>query len=113
LREERAYQIAPAKPGDATKVHHILRDIASQTGLPGTPAGGGMPEVLAFHQSSNVLLRAYVSPEKIEVFLSRSDWPAPQAFKEADALLGPALSEAFGQRLSIPKEPSIHQIVVN
>jgi hypothetical protein len=113
LREERAYQIAPAKPGDAAKVQHILRDIARQAGLPDTPQGGGLPEVLAFHQGTNVLLRAYVSPEKIEVFLSRSDWPPPQGFKKADALVAPALLETFRQRFSVLKELSIHQVIVN
>ncbi len=72
-----------------------------------------MPEILAFHQSTNVLLRAYVSSEKIEMFLSRSDWPPPEAFKKAEEMTSARSVSGFWSALEYPKDLSIHQITVN
>ena len=111
LHQERAYQITRPRPSDAAKVRHILRDVATQVGLPDSPRGGP-GRVLAFHNGFNVLLRANVESNSIDIFLSRSDWPPPKAFETAGRLLPDALSTAFGTRFQIPKEPLVGQISV-
>jgi hypothetical protein len=44
-------------------------------------------------------------PWEIEIELSRSDWPAPLAFRRAYRTLTPVLSRAFGRRLQHPPRP--------
>jgi hypothetical protein len=111
LHEKRAYQITRPRPSDAAKVRHILRNVATQIGLPDSPRGGP-GGVLAFHNGFNVLLRANVESNSIDIFLSRSDWPPPKAFETAGRLLPDALSTAFGTRFQIPKERLVGQISV-
>ena len=100
IDEYRAYRIDGATPRDAAKVQRILRDIAQQAGIP------KFPPSLPSYQLPNVWLRANIFPDRIDVYLSRSDSPPPHAFEKADTLLAPALSAAFGHRFRLqqPRE---------
>jgi hypothetical protein len=105
LHEHRAYSIARPTPRDVAKVRQILHNIAIEARLPDTSRETyDVRESLASYRTDNVWLMANIFPDRIEVYLSRSDWPPPQAFTKADGLLAPALSATFGHRFGVQKE---------
>jgi len=109
--EDRLYAISRATPNDAARARRIIREVAAEAGLPGETGEKYAHESVANYRTFNVSLQAKISGDHIDVWLSRTDWPPPLAFKKADRLLAPALSHAFGQRFGV-SEPGIEQVVM-
>jgi hypothetical protein len=114
--DRQEYRITGASRADIPRVREILRDVATQAGIP-TNVGGyhSDGEMIGWYTESNVDLHAVwhrgvqidehqniQRPWEIEIELSRSDWPAPLAFRRAYRALTPALSNTFGRRLEHP-----------
>ena len=108
-----SYRIAGAAHKHAARIKQVLRNVAAQAGLPDRTAEMHDPHLLALYQGTNVYLRGDISDDDIRVATVHSDWPAPHAFKKADSLLAPALSQAFGKRFSIEKWDAERTIVVH
>ena len=85
--ETHEYRITQASRSDTARVQRILRDIAAETGIPRSAPTRNDSPTIALYRDSKVQLRASVSQGDIRVILMRYDWPAPKAFRRADALL--------------------------
>jgi hypothetical protein len=96
--ESREYHVTSAGSGDAARVRRILRDVATESGIPRSAPTPNDSPTIALYRDSKVQLRASISHGDIRVILMRYDWPAPKAFRRADDLLVPALSSAFDGR---------------
>jgi hypothetical protein len=117
--ERQDYRIASASRADIPIVREILRDVATQAGIPKNVGGFHSDgEMIGWYTMSNVGLHGtwhrgvqinrqgnIYRPWEIEIELSRSDWPPPLAFRRAYRALTPALSSAFGRRLEHPPRP--------
>jgi hypothetical protein len=117
--DRQEYRITSASRADVRRVREILRDVATQAGIPKNVGGYHSDgEMIGWYTESNVDLQAVwhrgiqidkhqniQRPWEIEVELSRSDWPAPLAFRRAYRALTPALSSSFGTRLEHPPRP--------
>ena len=99
--ESHEYRITQANRGDAARVQRILRDIATDTGIPRSAPTPFDSPTIALYRDSQIQLRASVSQGNIRVMLMRYDWPAPKAFRRADGLLAPSLSATFGRRFRV------------
>jgi hypothetical protein len=128
--DRQEYRVTSASRADVPRLREILRDVATQSEIPKNVGGSHSDgEMIGWYTKSNVDLHAVWHrgiqidkhqnihrPWEIDVELSRSDWPAPVAFRRAYRALTPALSSAFGQRLehpprSLPGEATAERII--
>jgi hypothetical protein len=107
--QDRFYAISGATPNDTAKTRRILREVAAQAGL---PAGPSADKSLGDYATFNVGLHARIRDDQINVWLSRTDWPPPKAFRKADQLLAPAFSRVFGQRFAMSEISDIDEVTM-
>jgi hypothetical protein len=112
--ESREYRIAGSAHRDAAKVRRIVQQVATQAGLPDRTHATHIDHhyPIAAFMDPHTSIEAYPRERDIEVSLSRSDWPPPVAFRRADRLLAPALSETFGRRFSVLPKSDAERIIV-
>jgi hypothetical protein len=112
--ESHEYRISGGAHRDNAKVRRIVQQVAAEVGLPDrTPAvhiDDHYP--IAAFMDAHTRIEASTRDRDIEVSLSRSDWPPPVAFRRADRLLAPALSQAFGRRFTVLPKSDAERIVV-
>jgi hypothetical protein len=105
------YRITHATPTDTARVQRIVREVASNAGIPkGAPTPYDSPTI-ALYRDSKVQLRAAIERGNIRVTLMRYDWPAPKAFRQADSLLAPALSATFGDRFGVEPPAEVERTI--
>ena len=109
--EAREYRITRAQHGDAARVQRILREVAAETQIPRSAPTPNDSPTIALYRDSKVQLRAGIEHSDIRVMLMRYDWPAPEAFRRADSLLVPALSETFGRRFKVEPPADVERII--
>jgi len=109
--EAHDYRIAPAGHGDAARVQRILRDVATDTGIPRSAPPPYDSPTIALYRDSKVQLRASVSQSDIRVMLMRYDLPVPKAFRRADDLLVSALSSAFDGRFKADPAAEVERTI--
>lgn len=99
---------------DTAKVRHIVQQIAAEVGLSDRTLETHIDHhhPIANFADPHTSIEAYTRDRDIEVSLSRSDWPSPVAFRRADRLLAPALSQAFGRRFTVLPHSDAERIVV-
>jgi hypothetical protein len=100
------WTIAGGAHRDATQVKHILRTVAAQAQMTDRSSGKYEPGVFAWHEGPGVFFAATQEPGDIRVSLQFTQVPYTRAFRRANSLLEPALSAAFGKRLS-PAAPTM------
>jgi hypothetical protein len=117
--DRQEYRIVSPSRADVTRVREILRNVAGNAGIPKNVGGYHSDgEMIGWYNERNVDLHAtwhrgvqidrrgnIQRPWQIDIELSRTDWPAPLAFRRAYRSLTPALSNAFGSRLEHPPRP--------
>ena len=99
--ESHEYRITRTGRGDVARVQRILRDVATETGIPQSVPTPYDSPTIALYRSPTIQLRASFSQADIRIMLMRYDWPAPKAFRRADALLVSAFSSAFDGRFKV------------
>jgi hypothetical protein len=112
--EHHDYRIAGGARGDVAKVRRIVEQIATDVHLSDNTSEAHIDHrhPIAMFSDPHTSIEAYTRDRDVEVSLSRNDWPPPVAFRRADRLLAPALSEAFGQRFSVLPKPEGERIIV-
>ncbi len=112
--ESHEYKIAGGAHRDTAKVRRIVEQIAADVHLPDRTRETHIDHhhPIAMFMDPRTSIEAYTRDRDIEVSLSRSDWPPPVAFRRADRVLAPALSQAFGRRFSALPKTGAERIVV-